>query len=57
MGDVVTARSVRLLVVDDDTEPAELGEEHDVPADLVELHEILEIAAAIEHAEHDWPQS
>lgn len=34
-------------------EPEDAGAEHDVPADLVELHEALEyLAAADEEAEH-----
>lgn len=34
-----------------ESEPDDLGGEHDVPDDLVELHETLEWKAAVEAAE------
>lgn len=34
----------------DSTEPDDAGTDHDVPAELVELHEVLEYQAAVEQA-------
>lgn len=48
------AGSLRFKTVSD--EPDDAGADHEVPVDLVELHEILEMAAAVDHEQHDWPQ-
>lgn len=35
--------------VDDTAEPADAGAEHEVPAELVELHEVQEWQAAVDN--------
>lgn len=37
----------------DQTEPADAGNDHGVPADLLELHQVLEYAEAVRVGEQD----